>query len=150
MITEFKDYNLEKATTLAIKHHKGQWYGDKMYMHHIMDVVDKVGKLFHAGESLSSYITLCIVATLHDIIEDTEYTYEQCLEDFDYTVAGSVRAISKREGQSHEDYIKAVKQDYYAHKVKIADTLCNLEASIVSQEKKRIKKYTQQLLELTI
>lgn len=148
MIIEWKGYEIDKAKDLAMCLHYGQEYGDKDYMYHVIEVIKKTQQLFISSQT--NYTRLSIVAALHDTIEDTEYTYEQCLEDFDATIAGSVRAISKREGQSHEDYIKAVKQDYYAHKVKIADTLCNLEASITSQEKKRIKKYTQQLLDLTL
>lgn len=148
MITEWKGYEIDKAKDLAMCLHYGQKYGDKDYMHHITEVIKKTQQL--SVSSQTNYARLSIVAALHDTIEDTTYTYELCREDFGVIVADAVNAISKREGQSYEDYIKAVKQDYYAHKVKIADTLCNLEASIVSQEKKRIKKYTQQLLELTL
>lgn len=148
MTDNVSGYLVNKSETKAMSLHYGQMYGKQDYMTHVRAVIKKTQSLFYNLDR-EQYARAMIVAALHDTIEDTAYTYELCREDFGDIVADAVNAISKREGQSHEDYIKTVKQDYYAHKVKIADTLCNLEASIVSQEKKRINKYTKQLLELT-
>ena len=42
-------------------------------------------------------------------------------------------------------YIRFIKSDYSAWVVKLADTMCNLEASLISGEKKRVVKYAKQL-----
>jgi len=46
-------------------------------------------------------------------------------------------------------YIDKIKVDTSARTVKIADTLSNLEASLLSGEMKRVNKYSKQLVLLT-
>lgn len=60
-------------------------------------------------------------------------------------MADAVVSVTKIKGESYKDYIKRVRANDLALKVKIADTLCNLEESVKIRDMKRIKKYTKQL-----
>ena len=64
-------------------------------------------------------------------------------------IANAVVSVTKVEGESYNDYIHRVKNNSLGLKVKIADTLCNLEESSKIQDQHRIKRYTKQLQLLT-
>ena len=67
------------------------------------------------------------VAWLHDVLEDTKVTAQDLLDLGipDYIVT-SVKAITKKDNQKYLDYILAVKDDFYAREVKMADIEHNL------------------------
>lgn len=134
--------------------HKGQKYGkDDYFEKHIEDVVHKVKTLLNTNLVKHDNYSICImVAYLHDVIEDTDATYEDIYETFGWDVAKAVQCLTKSELYKHMkdyyNYIEEVKMNQYARIVKIADTLSNLEASIVINDEKRIKKYQNQLFDL--
>ena len=136
--------HLELAYKVAMDAHAGQKYGKRdYYFAHVCAVEDKVQELF--GECLK----LRIVALQHDNLEDSDkYTIEDMVEYFDTEIADAILAITKVEGESRNKYIERVKQNELALKVKICDTLCNLEASIKIQDAKRIVRYSEQLAKL--
>ncbi len=136
--------HLELAYKIAMDAHAGQKYGNKdYYLGHICVVENKVRELF--GECLK----LRIVALQHDNLEDSDkYTVQDMVDSFGTEVADAIVAITKVKGESRNNYIKRVKQNDIALKVKICDTLCNLEASIKIQDSKRIIRYSEQLANL--
>lgn len=100
------------------------------------------------------------VAILHDIVEGTDCTLEYLRAmGFANHIVDAVDAISQREGESYDDYIKRVKDNVIATRVKIMDvshnyvrSLIDQEAAIISGDKKalakaerRIKKYQKAL-----
>lgn len=130
----------EIARILAARKHAGQMYGDKLYMYHLMAVVESVARKWgwHNKDLLA-------IAVLHDILEDTDLTFEELVEAVGKDIARCVEALSKREGEDYHDYIARVKEHHYAKEVKIHDTLCNLTESIMADSKNRVKKYSNQL-----
>lgn len=142
----FKYEDLLIAQEMAMNAHEGQKYGKRdYYFGHICLVEDKVRSMF--GDD--SDLTLRIIAVQHDMIEDSNrYTFGDIRRVFGDKVADAVVAITKFEGESRNDYIERVKQNELALKVKICDTICNLEESIKIQDAKRIVRYSEQLSKL--
>lgn len=132
------------ALELAMTYHKEQKYGDYPYMYHLTDVVNKLGEI-HGHSNLELLEQLSTVAWLHDILEDTDCEYETIGHVVGWRLADAVLALTKRKGEVYEDYIKKVKADPIALQVKIADTFCNLNASLIDRNDRRIRKYSHQL-----
>lgn len=122
------------AESLAELKHYGQCYGTHPYTYHLREVV-----------SLCSSPEARIVAWLHDILEDTDASYELLYHMFGKEIADAVHKISKYPHKTYEDYIKGVKSNGLSHIVKIADTRCNLWQSESEGDERRITKYTKQL-----
>lgn len=71
-----------------------------------------------------------IVAVLHDIIEDTPVTYEGLIySGFPVYIATAVDLLSKKEGQSKNQYFKILKKNPIARIVKLADLTHNMDIS---------------------
>lgn len=126
--------------------HKGQKYGPVDYMLHVESVVANTIKLF----GCQPYIT--DVAYLHDTIEDCpDITVEKLLElGAPEIVVGAVVSLSKNHFNNYEEYIEELVLDRdegngLAWKVKVADTMSNLMASVIDDNQKRVLKYTKQL-----
>jgi (p)ppGpp synthase/HD superfamily hydrolase len=116
--------------------HKGQKYGDKdYYEYHIRGVVDMVDAACNICENMRYDKTNIIaVAYLHDILEDTDTSYEQIDGLFGTIVADGVLAITKRKGQSYDQYLVQVNENQYARVVKRFDMIFNLSNSIQSRD----------------
>lgn len=137
---------LEYASKLARLYHENQYYGLAPYFGgHILKVVDKLIATLGITD-----INTVIVAYLHDIVEDTDMTLNDLLivHKFSQEIVDAVDAITKRSTETRKQYLGRCKQNNISHKVKIADTLANLEASIMSCDAWRIEKYAKQLIEL--
>ena len=66
-------------------------------------------------------------ATLHDVIEDTEFTSKDLLDmGVDASVVGIVNLLSKKPGQNYLDFILGVRTNAMAEAVKIADIKDNM------------------------
>ena len=90
-----------------------------------------------------------IVAQLHDNLEDSyEFDSEYLYKVFGVEITDAVIAITKDKNESRNQYIERVKQNDLALKVKICDTICNIEESIKIQDVKRIVRYSEQLAKL--
>ncbi len=135
-----------KAMQMALDAHKGQMYGDKDYSYHLASVVDKCKELY---ESCDNAENLIAVAWLHDVIEDTPVNATIIYYRIGAEIANAVVSVTKVKRESYDDYIHRVKNNSLGLKVKIADTLCNLEESIKIQDQRRIKRYAKQLQLLT-
>lgn len=135
-----------KAMQMALCGHLGQMYGDKDYSYHLASVVVKCKELY---ESCDNAENLIAVAWLHDVIEDTPVNATMIYYRFGAEIANAVVSVTKVKRESYDDYINRVKNNSLGLKVKIADTLCNLEESIKIQYQRRIKRYAKQLQLLT-
>lgn len=79
----------------------------------------------HVMNSVDS-IDAKIVAVLHDTIEDTTQTLAGlCSAGFSPEIVNAVDAISKRKGESYDDYLARVKANPLALRVKLADMAHN-------------------------
>jgi len=137
-----------KAWRLAAKAHEGQVdLVGKPYFRHVVDVYDEVK--YRGGSEAA-----CIVALLHDIIEDTDVTYSDLeKEGFSKVVIEAVEAITRddRECETYAEYIKRVAKDPIASFVKKIDLLQNQHRCRVQMNKFQglHERYTKALKYLT-
>lgn len=104
-----------KAMRLAYAAHHGQ--------------VDKSGQPYifhpyHLAEQMTDEITVC-VALLHDVMEDTDVTYDMLAREFPKEVTDALLLLTHKEGTDYYDYVRAIKQNPYAKAVKLADIAHN-------------------------
>lgn len=131
------DYNLlEEALYIATTAHAGQV--DKAGMPYILHPIRVADKCRTLEEK--------IVALLHDVIEDTSIT-EVYLESkgFPKHIIDSILSVTRRDGESYEDFIKRAKSDTIGREVKIHDLEDNMDItrlpSINETDIDRLKKY---------
>ncbi|MEF1336398.1 hypothetical protein REH81_06340 [Vibrio rotiferianus] len=145
------DHLYAEVQDISKEAHAGQKYGDKDYFSaHIESVSDKVAFLY---EDDDDYEIIDNLSYLHDVREDshfTEYDIRARLKGYDRLdeLMEALDAITKRPGESRDDYLKRCCANSIAWKVKVADTMSNLECSVISNEKRRIIKYTTQIQKL--
>lgn len=83
---------------------------------------------------------------LHDVLEDTRETAASLrAQGVPENVVACVETLTKREGLDYEQYIRNIREDPMARKVKIADMLSNLGDN---PSEKQIIKYAKSLLAL--
>lgn len=133
------------ARDFAIQAHGDQMYGRMPYSYHLDQVAAKLRGLKDYGWDVPE--DAYVVAYLHDVLEDTDTDYASVFYKFGNDVAEAVFAMSKNFWEP-DKYLDQVKRNRTAKIVKIADTMCNLQASINSVEPKRVKKYSEQLAQL--
>lgn len=104
-----------KAMNIAYNAHMNQF--DKAGVPYIYHPI-------HLAEQMDTE-TECIVALLHDVVEDTEVTFEQLEKDFPKEVIESIRLLTHGDDVNYMEYIKELSQSPIAKKVKIADVLHN-------------------------
>lgn len=117
-MTEIEQLN--KAIEIAKKAHDGQYRRDGVtpYYNHVEAVMQRASKYG---------IKYSIVAALHDIIEDTKVTAADLFyEGFDADIIIAVELLTKKENVSYFDYLKQIKNNELAKRVKIADMISNL------------------------
>lgn len=86
------------------------------------------------------------IAFLHDVVEDTDTTYEELYEaGFNENVVQAVGRITKHLSLSYEQYIDNVLENDLATIVKLCDTSANLMNSIHEGNTYRINKYSKQI-----
>lgn len=134
---------VENARELAFKYHEGQMYGSLPYTAHLEDVVSSLAKKHDRFRERNA--VLFATAFLHDVLEDTKCNYKEIIDLCGADVCIYVELLTKRKGQTYEQYILAVQSDEIALEVKLHDTLANLTASVMSGENGRIRKYSKQL-----
>ena len=123
---EIKDLN--KAYEIASMAHKNQKdKGGIEYINHPVAVSMLVGSLEEK-----------IVALLHDVVEDTHVTLAE-LKSFGFNdnVIAAIDAISRKAGESTNDYMNRVKNNKLACSVKKADLLHNMDISRLKVVKKK-------------
>lgn len=115
--------------------------------------VDKVGVPYifhpiHVAESMDDEISCC-VALLHDIVEDTDTTFESLEELFPKEVVDAVRLLTHDKDVPYMDYVAKIKENEISRKVKIADLTHNLDITrlenITDKDRERIEKYKNAL-----
>ena len=127
-------YYLEPAIRLAITAHYGQRdKGNFPYILHAMRIMIKMKDPLRMA-----------AAILHDVVEDTKYTLQD-LGEMPEDVLKAVDALTKRKGESYEDYLHRVEVNEIAKDVKLADLQDNMRLerllSITEKDLKRIAKY---------
>lgn len=141
-------FQFSKAIQFAMEAHKDQKYGEQPYIHHLVQVDRLVSQtqgriVCEIGDRMDN---LRAIAFLHDVVEDTDTTYEELYEaGFNEQVVEAVGRITKHPSLSYKQYIDNVLGNELATIVKLCDTSANLMNSIMEGNVKRINKYTKQL-----
>ena len=132
---------LERAIEIAVEAHKGQVdKGGQPYILHPLRVMMSV-----SGESEK------IVAVLHDVIEDSDWTFDWLLEEgFCIEVIEALKSVTKEsEDEGYDLFVQRAMQNPIGRKVKIADLRDNLDVTRISdmtdKDVKRINKYKKAL-----
>ncbi len=127
---------LEKAIQLEVKYHSGQVdKADQPYILHPIRAMLRV-----------TSPKARIAAILHDVVEDTPWTFEQLLaEGFSEDIVDAVRALTKQDGESRLDAAKRAAQNPIARVVKLADVSDNMDLRRISnptaKDFARLKEY---------
>ena len=133
--------NLERAIEIAQEAHKGvKDKGGHDYIHHPIRVM-------HAMSNDQEKI----VAILHDVVEDSDWTFDRLKEEgFEDSVIQSLRCVTKySEEEDYQEFIKRAATNKIATKVKMADIEDNLDLSrlgtLTEKDLTRIEKYKKAL-----
>lgn len=128
--------NTKKALKLCFEAHKAQT--DKSGMPYVFHP-------FHLAEQMSDENTT-IVALLHDIIEDTDYTLEDLKAmGFNHEVIEAISLMTHDPKLPYMEYVAQIKKNIVAKTVKLADLKHNSDLSrldhIDEKALKRNEKY---------
>ncbi|MBR1959790.1 MAG: hypothetical protein IKA34_04375 [Bacteroidales bacterium] len=136
---------LERAIQIATEAHKGQFdKAGREYIGHPIRVME-MGKTEDEK----------IVGVLHDVIEDTDWTFERLeAEGFSQEVINALRCVTKTsENENYDDFIYRVKKNPLAASVKINDLTDNMDIRrlpyLSDKDVKRLKKYLKAYKRLT-
>lgn len=133
-----------KARQLAEKAHKGQTYKDKDYfIYHVMGVTGLVSEATGDSEEHRT------VAILHDVVEDSDISIEEIRYKFGDRIGDSVDAITRRKGETYDDYIERCAEDDIASIVKTCDATFNMLESLEDGDYKRVNKYANVVKRMT-
>lgn len=104
-----------KALRIAYAAHAGQ--------------LDKCGTPYifhpaHVAEQMDDEVSTC-VALLHDVVEDSDVTLDDLAREFPPEVVEGVRLMTHDPAVDYLDYVRAIKGNPIAKKVKLADLAHN-------------------------
>lgn len=116
--------NIEDYKEFVKEKHKGQKrkQGTEYYTHPFR--VSELLKLKGFDERYQ------ICGLFHDLLEDTNTTYEELVNISSKEIADATKLVTKEKGYNMEDYISRIKNNDIAHMVKLADRIHNLDEAI--------------------
>lgn len=126
----------KKAILLVYEKHKNQY--DKAGMPYVLHPI-------HIAEQMTDeYRTT--VGLLHDIVEDTDVTFEQLTQmGFPKEVIEALKCLTHQEGIEYFDYVKNIGTNEIATDVKLADLEHNSDLTrlneITEWDLERVEKY---------
>lgn len=124
------------ASKIAYKAHEGQ--ADKAGVPYIFHPI-------HIAEQMDNEES-CIVALLHDVVEDSNITLEDLSKYFNEDIIEALRILTKEENDDYVEYIKRVKTNKLATKVKLKDLEHNMDLTrldeVTDDDRNRSKKYS--------
>ncbi len=127
---------IEKSLAIALKAHIGQKdKAGKTYILHLLRLMAKMDSTYEMA-----------VALLHDVIEDSDFTAEDLLQEgIPVEVVKAVQNLSKVKGESYDQFIARVMQNPLAKKVKVADIEDNINIlrleRVGEKDLERVAKY---------
>ncbi len=158
-IDEIIEYNqntdlllIEKAYNVSEKAHSGQYRksGEAYFSHPV-----EVAKILVELEMDDATI---VAGLLHDVLEDTDYKYEQLLDDFGEEIAMLVEGVTKlgtlvyeskeeRQAENLRKMFLAMSKDIRVLIIKLADRLHNMR-TINYMDEKKIREKCQETLQI--
>ncbi len=143
---------IEKAYNISEKAHLGQYRqsGEEYFIHPV-----EVAKILIELEMDDATI---VAGLLHDILEDTNYKYEQLIDDFGQEIAMLVEGVTKlgtliyeskeeRQAENLRKMFLAMSKDIRVLIIKLADRLHNMRTINYMNEKK-IREKCQETLQI--
>ena len=128
--------HLQRALEIAVEAHKNQKQkdGSPYALHPI-----KLSLTLKTEEQK-------IVALLHDVVEDTYWTFEDLIkEGFSVNVIEALRLLTHTDGSPYEDYVERLAANPLARAVKKADLTDNMDLKRIPEptgkDFARIQKY---------
>ena len=135
--------DLQRAIEIAVSAHQGQRQPNGLpYVLHPL-------KLMLAMNSIPSQI----VAVLHDVVEDSEWTLAQLAnEGFSPEIIAALDCLTHRSSEDYFAYIDRIKPNPIARQVKLADLKDNMDIqrlpNLRDRDLDRLRQYHQAWLEL--
>lgn len=116
---------LDKAIRIATEaHHHQKDRSGQPYIMHPIRVMNRVNGIKEK-----------IVAILHDVVEDTDWTFERLTkEGFPEEILAALDCVTKREGEPYEKFVERSASNPIACAVKIADLEDNMDLRRVAGE----------------
>lgn len=109
----------KKAMIIAYNAHMNQFdLAGVPYIYHPIHLAEQMEKE-----------TECITALLHDVVEDTCITFDQLEKEFPSEVIEALILLTHNKKTNYINYIKRLKTNPIAKKVKIADIIHNSDES---------------------
>lgn len=149
--------NYNKIIDFVGRAHNGQmnYAKDMPYVVHLAKVADEAIKLVVSGNYVGNPDLLIAVALLHDILEDTNTTYEQLEYMFGETVAKCVLSLTRntqldedgsivREASLLDSIQRIKKQPIEAAIVKLCDRITNLQDVPVIWTRDKVEQYKKE------
>ena len=125
----------KKALKISFNAHKNQV--DKSGMPYVYHP-------FHLAEQMDDEYSTC-VALLHDVVEDTDMTIDELSETFPKEVTAAIALMTHDDSVPYFDYIRELKKNPLAAKVKLADLKHNSDLTrleeVDDKALERVEKY---------
>jgi (p)ppGpp synthase/HD superfamily hydrolase len=119
---------LERAIEIAAQAHAGQ--KDKVGQPYILHCMRVMMKLAKPNDRMA--------AALHDVVEDTPWTLAKLRQEgFPAQVVNAVDALTHREGEKYDTYIKRLGTNAIARRVKLSDLSDNMSHTRQIQQSDR-------------
>jgi (p)ppGpp synthase/HD superfamily hydrolase len=143
----YYDEMYRRAVEVATLAHKGQKrWGGEPYITHPIAVAEQF--------SLKDEPRERIAAVLHDVLEDSDVTERELLQNFSIIIVDALKVLTHEEGESYADYIMRIREGakpeledashQIARRVKMADLKHNL-SDLTDAKKHRQRKDKYQL-----
>ena len=134
---------LERAIAIAAQAHTGQT--DKAGVPYILHPLRMMLSLQSEAER--------IVAVLHDVIEDTSWTFDDLrAEGFSEEVLAALETVTRREDETYEAFVLRAATNPIGRRVKLADLHDNSDLSRISSPTEkdfaRLEKYKRAITTL--
>ena len=134
----------KKALAICFEAHKDQ--ADKSGLPYVFHP-------FHLAEQMEDEVTT-VVALLHDVVEDTDWTFEGlAAEGFAPEAIAALRLLTHNDDTLYPDYVAKIKLDPIARAVKLADLRHNSDLSrletVDDEALRRREKYLEAIRLLT-
>ena len=126
-----------KAMKIAYDAHNGQI--DKSGVPYIFHPIHLAEQMQNENE--------CIVAILHDVVEDTNITFEELEKEFSSTVIEALKLLTHDASVNYMDYIRNIKDNPIAKVVKLADLHHNSDVTRLQKRSEKDIKRNQKYAE---
>jgi guanosine-3',5'-bis(diphosphate) 3'-pyrophosphohydrolase len=130
----------DSAKLVAKLAHSTQQYGGHSYMYHLQMVVDILMHYNYDSKRIAA-------AWLHDVLEDTQITYNDLEYAFDTNIAYIVEACTGRgkNRKERQDDIRVKLADCpAAHSVKLADRMANIQVCLTENNQRLLQMYLEE------